>query len=1369
LIKRVLIGFILLLAIYQTSVSQTLSVNNIVNNYLKVLEVQSGGVKVENDTAELSAFQPGDKVLLIQMTGATKGGFSRLNSGIFLDAKSCGKFEILQVDEVQTGGTDKYVTFTDNVNNSYDSGEKIQLVRITEGEKIIVSGTVTAKDWDGNTGGIVAMIGLDTIALQADIDVTSKGFRGGQPENNYPENLCRSGMGDTVNWLETETGRAGNKGEGIIEVGYIYKKGAANSLNGGGGGNGFFSGGGGGSNYRDGGKGGMQSNYCTPLILVRAEGGFNQTGANKFYDIISRQIMMGGGGGSGTQNSSLNHYATPGGDGGGIIMLITETLIGNGRTLLANGQNVTVTASASGGGGGGGGTILIDAAAYSGNFTVEAKGGNGGNTLTNCTGAGGAGSGGVLWYSGTTLPGSTVITSSGTIGQADPSCSASDYQYGLTAGSGAQLNSFLLPLNGFLFNAIHRNDTICAGQVPNQITGSNPKGGNGIYTYLWQQSTDSMSWDTTSGIYDSKHYQQPALYQTTFYRRIVSSVGIIDTSRAVKVFVYPDISNNSIAGTDTICSGSPAKQLTGTVPPPLSGGNGSFSYKWLHSPNGSTWDTVSGVTSPTYNSDTLPGTHYYKRYVKSTKYCNSTSNSITVTVLSSITYNSFYSEDTLICQTFSPGPLNAKRPAGGDGNYHYAWQKKLESGNWQAIASSDVMRYNPGLLNDTTEYRRIVYSGNDDACINTSSPKSINVLPSLANNQIYTDSVRYCAGDMPESIIGSGPTGGGGSGTYSYQWQIITTGNWNTIDGATGKDFTPMKVEHDTLFRRIVSSGLLITGQYACHDTSSFLSLEVIPSINNHLGLTDQTLCQHNIPLPFSPGLPTGGYGGFTYQWLTREEGSPTWDNAPGVSTSSAYVPGSLEDATYFTRLVKSDICEQISDTVTVTVYPVISNNSITGSPIQYACFNTSKPLNASTPEDGKTGDYSFLWQQSSNGLSWSFASGISQNTQLNFESSGLTDSILFRRVVFSSAALKECSDTSDPILIRINPLPAGDVVNSFDTVCNGETLFISFTVSGGHGPYKVTVGEGLFKESTDVTSSFDSIPLVFNSDHEIRMMIVEDDSSCLADLSGNGNKVAVKVYDVPDANAGLGGEICSNQFTLHAEQDIPSSTGLWTVPGGSFTDSISPSTMVTMDDYGIAVITWTETNWRCSDSDTVMITFDEQPVTIDAGIDTTLEFLYATRLNALPPKLGTGKWTVVEGSGILSNNTQPNAEISELSAKNLLRWTVKNGICPDIKDSMRIDVKFLEIQKGFTPNGDGINDEFIIPTPNAEKIAVKIYNRTGKLVFESDDYTEGDPWNGTGKNKIDLPEGTYFYVMDIWARGRIVPFNFRSFVEILR
>jgi gliding motility-associated-like protein len=1385
--KRLSIALPAILLFLQFSFSQEYS--GTVNCYLKVLQVLGDRVKVVN-AADLDSILPGDKVVLIQMTGGQKSDDAPpprkdLYSGI----QQCGKFEILQVAEVQK--TPEYlVIFTDSVSNTYNNGEKIQLVRMLEGDKIIVDGTVTAREWDGSTGGIIAIIGTDTIDLKADIDASGSGFRGGQPENFSPVN-CRTNATDTVNWTESETGRAGRKGEGIITVDPIYTKGTAEALNGGGSGYGRFSGGGGGSNYTYGGEGGRQS--CISIGVV-AEGGFNQLDYYRlFCNPSTRRIIMGGGGGAGTQDISDGRLATSGGDGGGIILLVTETLLGNGGVLKSNGQSVTDIASASGGGGGAGGTILIDAAAYSGTFTIEAKGGSGGNTGTNCTGAGGAGSGGILWHSGVQLfPGATVNMnySAGARGMSDDGYCGTTLLRGGSGGAGSREDSLLLILNGFLFNTIRGNDFICTGQQPNLITGSSPKGGNGVYTYNWEQSPDGIDWTPATETPYGKNYQPPALNQTTYYRRTVFSEGIVDMSLYIKIHVYPTITGNTITGTDTICYNLTAGQLKGTIPPALSGGNESFAYKWLYSVNGTTWDTISqgNFTSADYEPGQLTATRHYRRYVQSTPYCSHTSNPVTVNVLSSITSNSFYSPDTTICQSLGPGKLNIGKPDGGDvDDYRFVWMQKSASSVWIVIPGANDTLYDPGSLDETMRYKRIVYSGNDDACIHTSAEKLVTVLDSISNNLIGIDPSRYCAGDNPVQIDGQTP-GGGDIGNYVYQWQIRTSGAWSVIDGAVYESHTPQMVETNTDFRRLVSSGqLMVAGQYACHNTSPVLSLEVIPYITNLLELADQTLCQYNTPLPFEPDTATGGYGNIAYQWIAREEGSALWNNATGTATLSTYVPGPLEKTTYFARKASSDICIQISDTITVTVYPVIRNNIIAGTPAVYTCLNTGKALSGPGYSGGKAGDYAFLWEQSTDNIDWNPATGSSANYLADFETSVLTDSLLLRRILYSSSAGKECSNISAPVTVRINSLPSGDVVSSVDTLCTGESLDIRFNVSGEHGPWDITVGEGEFRGSKDnFTETSGSIPLEFDQDRIIRMLEIRDDSLCYAETSTFSNEVVVKVYGIHEALAGPDDEVCGSRYTLNAEAPPPSCKGWWTVQDGFFVDndSTKPVAVVEMNPgiYGMHYMIWTvtDTNRYCPDWDTIGVMFYEKPVEIDADANAntqdtmnviTLEFRYTTPLNADTTGLvGTGHWKVLEGTGIISNDTLWNATITELSTNNLIRWTIINGICPELKDSVEIIVNPLEVPKGFSPNGDLVNDEFVVPyAENADRIAIKIFTRTGVLVFESDDYTNGELWKGTGKNDLDLPEGTYFYVMDIWVKGKTEPVNFKSFVEILR
>ena len=78
-----------------------------------------------------------------------------------------------------------------------------------------------------------------------------------------------------------------------------------------------------------------------------------------------------------------------------------------------------------------------------------------------------------------------------------------------------------------------------------------------------------------------------------------------------------------------------------------------------------------------------------------------------------------------------------------------------------------------------------------------------------------------------------------------------------------------------------------------------------------------------------------------------------------------------------------------------------------------------------------------------------------------------------------------------------------------------------------------------------------------------------------------------------------------------------------------------------------------------------------------------------------------------------------------------------------------------LFIPEGFSPNGDGVNDLFVIRGTGGNTISLEVYNRWGNLVYKNDDYR--NDWNGRANTGIlvdgdadGLPVGTYFYKINL-------------------
>jgi len=71
----------------------------------------------------------------------------------------------------------------------------------------------------------------------------------------------------------------------------------------------------------------------------------------------------------------------------------------------------------------------------------------------------------------------------------------------------------------------------------------------------------------------------------------------------------------------------------------------------------------------------------------------------------------------------------------------------------------------------------------------------------------------------------------------------------------------------------------------------------------------------------------------------------------------------------------------------------------------------------------------------------------------------------------------------------------------------------------------------------------------------------------------------------------------------------------------------------------------------------------------------------------------------------------------------------------------------FENIPNAFSPNGDGINDTWQIPSLSAyPHLTITIFDRYGRKVFNSTGYKKA--WNGTSNGK-PLPTGTYYYIIN--------------------
>lgn len=359
------------------------TLSGVINDYSPVSAIDTCTARLT--VGDATNFQSGDTLLIAQMQGASISVADNSQFGLITELGTAGAWEQAVIQEIQ--GNDLFLT--QSLLHTYNTDGNVQVLSIPYFEQAVVSDSVTAQAWDGQTGGILAFR-AGTLTLNGRLTATGKGFRGGSAALDY-DGSCTWLINYEDYRFDANSIRGGLKGEGIGGVPVAWPRGRGAAANGGGGGNDHNAGGGGGALLTAGGRGGENDN---PDFLGCK--GFGE-GAAGWALPNNDRLFLGGGGGAGHGN---NNVATDGGNGGGIVLLEADQIISNNGFIVADGIPAQNAGGDGAGGGGAGGMILLNANDITGPVTFSAMGGNGGSANNNnqdqCFGPGGGGSGGYI-------------------------------------------------------------------------------------------------------------------------------------------------------------------------------------------------------------------------------------------------------------------------------------------------------------------------------------------------------------------------------------------------------------------------------------------------------------------------------------------------------------------------------------------------------------------------------------------------------------------------------------------------------------------------------------------------------------------------------------------------------------------------------------------------------------------------------------------------------------------------------------------------------------------------------------------------------------------------------------------------------------
>ncbi|WP_167335410.1 Calx-beta domain-containing protein [Pedobacter kyungheensis] len=284
---------------------------------------------------------------------------------------------------------------------------------------------------------------------------------------------------------------------------------------------------------------------------------------------------------------------------------------------------------------------------------------------------------------------------------------------------------------------------------------------------------------------------------TAVYTVTPTNAGCAGTAFTITVVVGPNISA-SAANPATLCNNG-----TFSVTPTTNITN--LKYTWIASLiSGSNVTGFSNVTtavsapiSQTLVNSSAAGATV--RYTVTPVLDNCTGNAFTfdVTMQSAVTAGAIAANQT-ICTNTTPAPITSTTAGTGAGTMTYIWENSTNGSTWNTISGATTATYAPGILTQTTQYRRTTVSTLNGTVCQSAATSPIIITVGTAST-IITQPVNQNVRALSNVTLNVATSGG--TGTSQYQWQLSTN---------NGTSFS--NITNNTIYSGATTNTLTITG-----------------------------------------------------------------------------------------------------------------------------------------------------------------------------------------------------------------------------------------------------------------------------------------------------------------------------------------------------------------------------------------------------------------------------------------------------------------------------------------------------------------------------------------------------------------------------
>lgn len=395
------------------------------------------------------------------------------------------------------------------------------------------------------------------------------------------------------------------------------------------------------------------------------------------------------------------------------------------------------------------------------------------------------------------------------------------------------------------------------------------------------------------------------------------------------------------------------------------------------------------------------------------------------------------------------------------------------------------------------------------------------------------------------------------------------------------------------------------------------------------------------------------------------------------------------------------------SDTAAVFVYVGKYPNPFTVNPVSPVCEGDSLVLSVQPNQTGCT-------------YTWVFNNGYFDFGNpcylYNIDSS-------YSGMAYITVTSPDGCSLTDSVFITVYPMPFVNLSNNGPICQNGTLMLYSDTINGA--TYSWTGPNGFTSSQQNPI-----IPNVDTTYNGFYVLTVTSQYGCtytdstFAIITNNLLQVFPYGFNYCTGDTLYLGALCLQNVTYS-----------WVGPNG-FSSSLCEPKIPNASPINSGTYTVTATLGNCSNNGESISININPPPNVNLGPDTTVCDTITYLLYA-----GNFAWYQWQDYSNLPTYavTQPGTYYV----------TVSDSLGCSATDTIVVNMYpcggNLKISNVFTPNGDGMNDYFIIRPEGVNSFKLSIFNRWGVLMFEANEHSRG--WDGKTASGENCAEGTYYYV----------------------